>query len=1345
MSKEIENTVVITDKRMLLSKLLNKKDGKIKSAPASFSQKSLYFLNKLERRGSTYNIPYLIRCEGTLNTNILIDTFNEIIIRHESLRTIFSDIRGEINQMILPKADVVLTIEDLKETPIHEKDRKIEEIIIKESSYLFDLEKDSLMRVSVIRKSEDENIIMLLFHHSIFDGVSFNIFLNEFQAIYNAFLLREPHQLAKPEIQFSDYALWQHEWVKGVEFNDQLSYWKNKLNKATTFLDIPTDYPRTTVQRFQGQTYSFVIPRDIVDKLEVLNYKNKATLYVTLLTAFNVLLYRYSNQNDILVGTPVSGRSRKELEGLIGMFVNTVVIRTPIRDNMSFSELLKLVRQTVIEALDNQDLPFEKLVEELQPIRNSGHNPIFQVMFALDEKKEKSISLDSLTLYPSVITNGTSKFDLNLDIQENEEGIMGNFEYNTDLFKESTIIRMANSFQKLLETISKGFEIPLLEIPILSEEDYHKVIYNWNSKSMDYPKDACVHHFFEKQVEVSPNRISVIYNDQSLTFKELNCRANKLARYLIKQGVSSEKKIVICMDRSVDVVVAILAIWKAGGSYIPIDPSYPSDRILQMIELSDHMMIISQEKYLHMFTQNEIFCMDRDQAIFFQELDTNLISDVEAGNLAYVIYTSGTTGIPKGVMVEHRSLVNLGLGWNREYLLNEDSRFLSVASISFDVFSGDLIKMIFSGGGLVITPEETVIDFSALYNLINKENVTFLDSTPSLLVPFLDYIYEQNSKVKSLKTLIFGSDYFPIDDYKRIISRFDDMRIINGYGITETTNESSYFESDIDYFEETSRGYVPIGRPLPNTRYYILNKSMQPQPIGVFGELYIGGDGVSRGYLNNSELTLKSFVSDLFNKNGRMYRTGDIARWREDGNVDFLGRQDHQVKIRGFRIELSEIESQLAQHKAVKEAVVIVQEHKLGGKKLVAFLVPKIKADINKDEIYKNLKKKLPSYMVPSVIIILEKMPLTPNGKVDRKELVSNLKEQNISQKLFIRPRNHLEYELQLIWEEILGLAPIGMHDDFFDIGGHSLLLIQMVSRIKKKLGKDVPLSAIYKGATIEDIAGLLKEESYIKPGRSLVEVQKHGSRKPLFFVHGAGGYIFGYTALFKLLGEKRPIYGLQISNPDSDFQTLEEIAEHYLNEIRTVQPKGPYQIAGHCFGGLVAFEMACQLKRDNEDVHFVGLLDSYLAEELNNNDIDDLKYIEDYALRMEIPDKDKLLKLEELKKMDNNELLAYLNELARTAPKFFPPDVDIDFVKKDLNIWINHSKAMDRYKPGTEDVPLVLFQAIDTTGDATRGWVNLTTRDFVVIPVEGGHGSLVRPPFVDKLVRNIDTFLLED
>jgi amino acid adenylation domain-containing protein/non-ribosomal peptide synthase protein (TIGR01720 family) len=1049
----------------------------------SFAQYRLWLLDRLEPGGSTYNMPGALRLSGPLDVTALERGLREIVRRHEILRTIFIDVDGEPIQHVRQDIDLAISRVDLRELAEGDAEARIRELSLEEARQPFDLARGPLLRLKLLRVAEQEHILLLTFHHIVTDGWSHGVFIRELTHLYEAFSEGRPPSLPELPIQYGDFAVWQRERLRGEVLANQLDYWRRKLGGKLPVLDMPTDRPRHLMQTSSGATLSVELPRALFGSLKELSQREGVTLFMTLLAAFKILLYRYTGQKDIIVGTPIAGRNREQIEGLIGFFVNMLPLRTDLSDEPNFRQLLGRVRATALEAYAHQDLPLEKLVEELKPERQTSHTPLFQVVLSLANVPTSVLNLVGLTLQLLPAASTTAKFDLMLSAEEKGDSLSCSWVYNTDLFDAATVERMSQHFLTLLESIVAGQEQPISAMPLLGEAERRQLLVGFNRNAAHYESEKCVHQLFEAQVERDPDAPALVFGGERLTYLELNCRANQLAHYLKGLGVGPETRVGVMLERSAEMIVAVLGVLKAGGAYVPVDPSYPSERLAYVLADAGVRVLLTRRRLLEELPAGAPYaavCLDEVELL--GQCAENPCVRVSAGNLAYVIYTSGSTGKPKGVMVQHRSVLNLAAALRKDIYAHHPGRLRIAlnAPLFFDSSVKQLIQLLY-GHTLHVIPEALRRDSTALLSYLKAQELQVLDCTPSLLRLLIS---EEETAMPEV--VLVGGE--PIDGRLwEQLKRSDRTTYYNVYGPTECTVDVTVCRVSRDMAQPN------IGRAVANTEVYILDEHFRPAPIGLVGEVLVSDPSLARGYLNAPGLTAEKFIPHMYasRPGARLYRTGDLARFLADGSIEFIGRRDSQVKVRGFRIELGEIEAALLAQPGVEEAVVIARSieeqsahaadgteaHDGGGStlRLVAFVVAS-GAPIQVEQLRATLRRQLPEYMVPPVVV-LERMPLTPNGKADRLALESlaeggagGARRSGVESS---EGRTAVERQLVAIWRSVLGLEQIGVDDNFFDLGGDSILSIQVTNRAKK-LGLDLAPRQVLEHQTIAALASAI-------------------------------------------------------------------------------------------------------------------------------------------------------------------------------------------------------------------------------------------------------------------------------
>ncbi len=1316
--------------------------------PLSWAQERLWFLNQLEGPSATYNMPGAIRITGNFDINALQKTLSEIVRRHEVLRTSLQNVNGTPMQVIHPQVTININVVDLQQLLDTERETVLHQQVQLEAITPFNLEMAPLIRCSLLQLDSSEYVLLLTMHHIVSDGWSMGVFIQELSSLYQASCAGKPSPLAELPIQYADFAVWQRQWLSGKILQNQLNYWLSQLAGAPELLQLPTDRPRPTVQTYRGTNQSFTLNTDLTQKLQTLSRESGTTLFMTLLAAFATLLYRYSGQSDILIGSPIANRNRSEIESLIGFFVNTLVLRTRFEDNPSFEKLLARVRETTLKAYEHQDIPFEQVVEALQPQRSLSHSPLFQVMFVLQNAPMGEVELPGVTLSDFNQESTIAKFDLTLSISETDQGLVGVWKYNTDLFDGQTIERMAAHFQNLLSAIVENPQQAVGELPLLSEAERHQLLVEWNDTQTEYPQDQCIHQLFEKQVEKTPDAVAVVFEEEQLTYQELNRRANKLAHYLQSLGVGPEVLVGICVERSLSMVVGLLGILKAGGAYVPLDPSYPPERLAYMWKSAGVSVILTQSSLLGRLSEQKetlIVSLDADWEVIGQHRDINLGSGVTQTNLAYVIYTSGSTGQPKGVAIEHRQITNYLYSILERFEFDPGSSFALASTLAADLGNTMLFPSLCTGGALHLLSVETTRNGNAFGEYISAHSIDYLKIVPSHLAALQNPAAPGRELPK--RGLILGGEASRTEWIEAQRTIAPQCKIFNHYGPTETTVGVLTYEVDREKPLPKTQALL-LGRPLSNIRIYLLDAHLNPVPIGISGEIYVAGAGVARGYLNQPDLMADKFI---FHLDQRLYRTGDLARYLPDGNIEFLGRIDDQVKIRGFRIELGEVEALLIQHPEVREAVVIAHEDQPGNKRLVAYWVPSQEAPTLSD-LRRFLSEKLPDYMVPSAFVMLETLPLTANGKIDRRTLQAADVTIPTPQEDFVAPRDIIEFQLAQIWESLLALHPIGVTDNFFELGGHSLLAVRLMALIQKQFGQNLPLSTLFQGTTIEHLASILRQQATSQPSSPLVAIQPRGSNRPLFFVHPVGGNVLCYYELARHLGTDQPFYGLRSPGfyGESEPHTrIEDMASHYIEALRTIQSEGPYLLGGWSMGGVVAFEMATQLQRQGHQVARLILLDSQ-APVLSNKPIDigEARVLANLFRDMaHSAGKNLPVFHDNIEQLDPNEQLNYFLEQAKRA-NLIPPDVGLPQLRGLLQVFKSNIQAASRYVAQVYPNRIILLRASDRVSselnDLTLGWDKLSSEPLEILNIPGNHYTMLGLPHIQILTERLRSYLAQ-
>lgn len=1024
----------------------------------SFAQERLWFFDRFVPGSAAHNLFSGLQVFGLLDARALEKTLGEITRRHEILRTTFTMVNDRPVQVIHPGSFTEMVTINLESLAESERAEEIGRLAQEKANEPFVLAKGPLLRVGLLELSKENHVILFGMHHIISDGWSMGIFIRELRELYQAFLEGKPSPLAEIPIQYADYAQWQRDWLTGNVLERHREYWRRQLTGAVELLELPLDRPRPSVQTFRSATQGFALGRTLSEGLKAMSQQEGSTLFMALLAAFKVLLFRCTGQTDIVVGSPIANRNRKEIEGLIGFFVNPLVLRSDLSGDPTFSEFLKKVRAETLGAYAHQDFPFEKLLEDLRPERDASYSPVFQVVFVLQNMPIETLKLPGLTFKPVLGGNQNTTADLRLVVMETQQGLIGELEYNAHLFNDSTISRMCAHFQTLLECVVVNYSRKLSELSILTAEERENILVKWNSTAPLPFDDRCVHELFEEQAKQRATAKAIIQGEQALSFEELNRRANRLAHHLRGLGVGPDVTVGICLEKSVEMMAGILGIMKAGGAYVPLDPGYPRERLRFMLEDAGITVLVT-----------DLDLADRLQlqspiVVYIEQVEgseANIDSGVAPEHLAYIIYTSGSTGRPKGVMIEHRGLNNLVRAQIEGFGIRSTSRVLQFASISFDASASEIFTTWLAGAALYLARKSELIPGPNLIDFLREREISVVTLPASVLAVLAE------TELPALQTVVSAGEACSAE----IVSRWARGRkFINAYGPTEVTVCAAQ-----GVCKETD-AKPRIGRPLWNMEVFILDGNMNPVPVGVVAEFYVGGVGLARGYNGRPELTAERFIPHPYSSAGgrRLYKTGDRGRYHADGNIEFLGRVDHQVKIRGFRIELSEIEVVLAAQGSVKEAVVIVREEQ-GNKRLVAFVVLKEMSATTNGDLRNYLKERMPEYMVPAAVSVLEKLPLAPTGKVDRQALASLEEAPTTEVDATSTPRTTAEELLVGIWTRVLKMEKVGIHESFFELGGHSLLAAQVTSQIREVFGIEFPIQELFISPTIKEIAGMLE------------------------------------------------------------------------------------------------------------------------------------------------------------------------------------------------------------------------------------------------------------------------------
>ncbi len=1331
-------------KRALLEQLLREKAGQPQAIPLSSGQERLWFLDRLDPNSPLYNIPTALRLTGELNEQALTSALNEIVRRHEALRTTFASSEGTPVQKIHPPRAIPFATIDLSQLPNGSRGVEVNRRLREAANQPFDLSRDLMIRATLLRLAPAEHILVLVAHHIAADEWSLRVLFKELALLYEARMTGREMTLPELPIQYSDYAAWQREELESAESEKRLDYWRQQLEGCNPNLELPTDAPRTAAGAHHGGIAHHVTAVETLEAAKALSRRENTTLFMTLLAAFDVLLHRYTRQEDILVGSPIAGRTNAETEELIGFFVNTLPLRARLRDDMPFTELLAQIRETTLGAYANQDLPFEKLVETLHPERSASGSPLVQVMFALNTDFLEEQLLPGLRVQLMEVENGTAKFDFTLVAQEERGALKLTAEYDRDLFSSAMVQRLLGHFENLLKSLCAQPERPIARHELLSDAEKKRLLVEWNNTRREYPRNSSISRLVEHWAETRPKSNAVSYGNSTLTYAELNARANQLAHHLQNRGLKRGDVVGLMMERSNEMVVAMLGILKAGGGYLPLDPDYPTERLAFMLNDSGARFLITQPDFANLVANHSAeVILPGTAGLQPGAFIENLKEAPDALDLANLIYTSGSTGTPKGVKIPHRGIVRLVRGTDYMEVAPTDVS-TQTSSISFDAATWEIWTALINGAHLVGLSKDELINPTAFGEKLRQKSVTIVFVTTAL---FNQLAGEAPEIFKGLKYVFFGGEAADPKSVAAVLQKGAPGRLIHAYGPTETTVYATvHWVQDVPANATT----IPIGRPIANSTAYIVDTAGNLAPIGVPGELWLGGDGMALGYLNRSELTAERFVPDKFgaDPSAKLYRSGDLARFREDGALEFLGRVDTQVKIRGFRIELGEIEAALLKHPAVRKAAALARQDAPGEKRLVGYVETLPDRKVDGAGLKTFLKETLPDFMIPAAFVTLEKMPLLPNGKVDRKSLPAP--EWKSNDRVFEAPSNPLEQQIAKIWERVLGVQPIGVADNFFDLGGHSLLAVKLFAQFEKVFERKLPLATLFKAPTIRQLAEIFQGGEKPQAWSTIVDIQPKGTRRPIFWIHSlggdGGGGFFYYRRLAELLGEDQPSYGIR--SPQEPFGKIESMAEYYIRAIKEVQPQGPYQLGGFCFGGVVAYEMARQLQAAGENVSLLAILESS-PPNLDKTDLSasSARYsienvYENLRDFVSHPASEQVEMVRRKAKKVRDRFVRGATDKASQPPPALNDLIDMTKYPKDYVKYAEtHWKALETFRPRPYTGTIHLFRARKQplrSTDPSLGWNSVAPGRVAISVIPGTHESMVQDPNVQILAAKI-------
>ncbi|URZ17242.1 non-ribosomal peptide synthetase [Clostridium felsineum] len=1313
--------------------------------PLSSAEKRMFILNQMNRSSINYNVPIIVKIEGKIDKVRFNKSIIELVKRHESLRTSFENIDGEVVQIVNDK-NIIPEITYIKAQKNQVNDT------IKEFIRPFDLSKAPLIRVVLIEILEKEYVLLINTHHIIMDGISVGILLKEFSYLYNK------RELPKMTIQYKDYCIWQNKEMKSDNIKMQERYWLKVFKKEIPVLNLLTDYKRPSIKTFEGNTISFEIGNELSEKLKKIAYITGSTMYMVFLSVVNILLSKYTGQEDIIIGTPIAGRRIDQIKNVIGMFVNTLAMRNYPTMDKSYVEFLTEVRENSINAYENQDYQFEELVNKLNIPRDSGRNPLFDVMFTMINDSEENIDVGNFIIKKYDYKCNVVKFDLIFSVIKKSGQFEINIEYSSKLFKKATIQMMAEHLKAIFNSIVNNQEVKLGEIEIITKEEKNKLLYQFNNTVSNYSQSRTITGLFEDQVKKIPDNTALIFENKKLSYKKLNEKVNSLARVLREKGVEKDVIVGIMIEKSIEMIVGIMAILKAGGAYLPIDPEYPKDRINYVIDDSGTKLVITQKKFEGRI-QNKIveICYIDNEELYKYDVD-NLGEIAGKDNLAYVIYTSGTTGRPKGVMIKHSSMMNTLMFLQKHYTMDQNGAYLQKTNYSFDVSISEIFGWFIGGGKLVILGKGYEKDAKNVIKTIIDNSVSHVNFTSSMFNLFLNEINEDNvKKLKRLKYILTAGEALKIKNNNIFQKLIKVTNIENLYGPTEASIYATKYS--LNNILGDIPNNIPIGKPIDNIRIYIVDRNNKLVPVGVAGELCISGEGLAKGYLNNEKLTNKKFVVNPYDPQERMYKTGDLARWLSDGNIEYLGRIDHQVKIRGFRIEVGEIESNLLKIEGIKECIVIARDEGYN-KYLCAYYVGE--KDYNVREIREKLSEKIPEYMLPSYFVKLNNMPVTTNGKIDRRALPKLEWKINTGVK-YEAPRDEVENKLVEIWEKVLGTKNIGIDDNFFEIGGDSIRAVNVASKIAQKLNVSISVSNVYVFKNIRNISQFVKKNSIQEDfwqDENLVFLKKSDSAdKNIFFIHDGTGQVDGYIELVKKISSQYNCWGLNFREYKEYYPkniNIEELANQYLLVIKNIQKSGPYYIAGWSNGGTIAYEIVRQIELLGESVKVFFVIDSvppniYLSKKIPKFNVDtEKKFLGKVIDKFDIEQLAKNnISLESIYSLVVNKLedlnIIIENIKYRGIMENMPNYNKMSGIEKIrfINIIRSINCACLRYIPKSNiSTEVNYIKATKSVNIIDKEWQSYCNTKINVHNVNGSHFSIFRQPYVNEVSKIINNLL---
>ena len=1296
--------------------------------PLSFAQQRMWFMEQLTPGIALYNVPWAVRLTGPLDVGALRRSLKSLVERHRILRTTYQATEGVPYQVVSESASLPFHVIDLRGSSIANGEEELHQVLREEAICPFDLSSDCMLRATVAELTNLEHVLLLVAHHIAVDGWSCKILNHELGVLYEAILDGKEPVLPDLPIEYTDYVAWQRDEARNSELDQELAYWRTKLEGLSPTLDLPTSSSQPTGEAFSGGKVPIMISNETATRVHEIARKLNITPFMILASAVMITLYRYTGETDIAIGTPIEGRTRLETESLVGLFVNTLVLRGDLSGRPSFAEALQRIKSVCVEAYDHQGTPFEQIVAALAPKRNEDRSPIVQIMLAYWNFPSEIMSFAGMSATPIDVGTDTSKFDISFSLSETAEGIVGHLVYSRRFFSEARMRSMAAHFVRLLETGIDESEQAIGRMPMLSASERETMVVNWNAATAPEPEAGTVHGLFERAAAATPEATAVVCGDDSLTYGDLNERANRLAYYLRGLGVRADELVGISMHRSTDLIVGLLGILKAGAAYLPLDYRFPPNRLRFMMEDAAVRVFLTQSDLeANQPTEGlQVVCLDSDWPEIAQ-IEPVPGTGTKPEDLAYVIYTSGSTGQPKGVMVSHQNVVGFLYSYREVISLKARRVSTNVITYSFDTSIDEIFSTICFGGTLHVVPYEITLDGSRLANYLIDHHINVTYIVPEIL-PDVAATFEARKAVGDLLCLDTGL----APKKESLLQRFRDLsptlRIINSYGPTEVTYGATAHIFDVASDPDAD---VPIGKPFPNYQIYIVNEMLEPVPIGVTGEILIGGVGVSRGYLNRPDLTEERFIPNPFRPDlsPRLYRAGDLGRYREDGTIEFLGRTDSQVKIRGYRIELREIELAVESHPLVKSCHTGTSTLTEDDVRLVTYVVCTGNQRCDAPVLRQYLLKKLPKYMIPSAFVFLDNLPLLPTGKIDQRALPEPEWGHSGSADRTVPPASETENHLAAIWKDVLKIDRVGITDNFFELGGHSLLAVQLIAQIEKAFSVSLPLSVLFDYPTIAGLSQAVQQQNPHLSRSTVVCIQKGDEGPPFFCIPPAASSVNNFAQLVHALSSDIPFYGIQalgLEPGEVPQDRIEDMAARYISDMKVVQPEGPYFIGGRCGGGHIAYEMALQLSDEGEKVALLALLDAALPPGLHRG----LRYrvgrASYFHQRRQLTRAILLRVRSTVRQAWRSRVLRYLGS-RRT--------------RRILSTYKAHMHAWKTYAPVTYSGTITFFAPRDdySPGGPRPLWESLTSGKFELHLVDGPHRTMLQDPVPQTLVRELE------